>query len=343
MILYSIIFGKEFIDKFFDICLPSLLTRNNIPSVGEDVTLLIPTIQEDVNYIKSRLRDCKAGEVFGGRISVIALEADRGADDSLVSERRVAQVFSFQLLLRVMAFCIERRESFLFAAPDCIYSDGVVGSAWALHRMTGKVVSVFCGRVSPHPDDAAYYKTLIETPNGVRDEFLRSMAKLWRHTATDDATGAGVDILGHYIYRDSNKLMILTDHPNPFLGRFEPEDLDVFLEAGEIRTWDNQWEEQLFKQNRLVVQTNLDVGMMIEPDSETREQGDLDSNINQARQRHLRKMRVVESDGVTGSLLSETFMRQRRFRNVLNSFVFTSGLSGAAGAPRLPIKTTLES
>jgi hypothetical protein len=339
MILYSIIFGKEYIDKFFDVCLPSLLTHNNIPSVGEDVTLLIPTIQEDVEYIKTRLRDCKAGEFFGGRVNVIALEADRGTDEGEVSERRVAQAFSFQLLLRVMAFCIERRESFLFAAPDCIYSDGLVGSAWALHRMTGKVVSVFCGRVSPHPDDTAYYKTLIETPNGVRDEFLRSMAKLWSHMSTNDATGAGVDILGHYIYRDANKLMILTDHPNPFLGKFEPEDLDVFLEAGEIRAWDNQWEELLLSQNRLVVQTNLDVGMMIEPDTESREKGDLLSNINQARQRHLRKMRVIDPDGVTGNLLSEAFLRKRRFRNPLNSFVFASSLSGGTFDPGPLVKT----
>jgi hypothetical protein len=326
MILYSIVFGKDFIDKFFDICLPSLMTENNIPSLNEKITLLIPTVKSDLEYVKVKIQNTKIAGFFGDRINIVALDAEV-ENAGQVPQGRVANVFAFQLLLRVIALCIERQESFLFASPDCIYSDGVVGSAWELHKITGKVVSIFCGRVSLNPQGAAYYNNLIRTPNGVRDEFLRSMALLWSNMATDDATNAGVDILGHYMYRDANKVMILTDHPNPFLGRFTPEDLDFFLEAGELRPWDNGWEELLLRQGRLVVQTNLDVGMMIETDTINRETSDLRGNLEQARQRHLRKLRIVEPDSTTGSLLSKTFLRKRRFRNPLNAFVFTAQLS----------------
>jgi hypothetical protein len=332
VIIFTIIFGEQYVDKFFDITLNSIVTANNVPAIEEDTTLLLMTTNHDVPYIRTKLGQSAARQAFGGRIRVIANDIDYDKIDRETTPRTVLGGIVYQLLIRAIVHCIEQDECFCHVPPDILYSDGALHSAWALHQMTGKVVSIFTGRVSAQPGGASYYNELIKRPMGVRDEFVRAMGEVWHRLATSDPTKSGTNVRGHYLLRDSRQLMILTRSPNPFVGKFEPDDLEVFLHHERFSAWDHQWEEYLLRRNRLMVQTNLDIGMSIELDESDRIDRDTENHSYRSRSADLRQRKYFAPGEETATILTEDFRREQRFTHPLNAFVFNSVLESSEKA-----------
>ena len=266
MIVFTIIYGESFIRKAFDFCLPSLLASGNLPRLkNEKPELLIFTVQKDLPLVGKMLEarpDISA--FFGGRVQAYFLEVP----DQPVGEK-AKHKFSVtgNLLCRVIDVCLKKDRSFLFAVPDLVYSNGAIEACWQLHRMTGKVVSIFNGRVLPKTDEPPFSPAMMSQltrPQGVRDYFFSNMIASWRGwTTTDPDVIPDHASRGHLIFRRDGYSFIFS-RPNPVIGRFTRRDLMFFAGGGNIRSWDHDWQDGLLREGRLQVQPNLDLGMSIE-------------------------------------------------------------------------------
>jgi hypothetical protein len=329
VIVFTVIIGKSHVNSFFDIALNSLITKNNLPSVSELPSLLILTTTDDIPHIRARLQSSNAKRGFGDRIRIIANDVDRGTVDRARTPDNLNQAIGSQLLIRAIVHCIEQDECFCNIPPETVCSDGVIHTAWALHRITGKTVSVLRGPVLDHRHDVAYYNDLIKRPMGVRDEFVKEMAPVWSHMAISDPTKSNINVRGHSVFMDSRHLMILTHCPSPIFGKFKLKDLDLFLRFENYSIWNRQWVDYLHEENRHIVQTNLDFGMLIELIETDRSNNDEESQLLQARRSHLRMARFAEPKGITGQLMTEDFAREQRFNHPFNAFVFSTLLTEA--------------
>jgi hypothetical protein len=326
MIVFTIVFGKEFIDEFFELCLASLLTDNNIPAIQDtDPTLLIATVAHDAAYIRERLRDERVRAVFGSRIELIWVKINASeqeqADVAAKNNRRIV----YDLLMRSVAFCLNKKMPFLYAVSDLIYSDGAVKSAWALYQLTGKVVAIYNGRVEMHPDGIPYYVDRLADVNGIRDIFINEMSAPVRTLVTDDPTRAFGSQLGNEVYLDSGRLMVFASRPNPFLGRFASVDLVHLTEAGRFGAWDHTWGPYLFDNNRLFVQTNLDLGMSIEPDTPEKAATDFEKITERERMHQRRRdwfWQMVDDEDEN----KEEILRHYQLSAPMNVFCFSSAI-----------------
>jgi hypothetical protein len=98
------------------------------------------------------------------------------------------------------------------------------------------------------------------------DFFFEHKNEYWQAHMTSDLNHVAGTISGHLIYKGADRRMIFCSNPNPFMGRFQPRDLLTFANKAGFNNWDNNWVSALEKHGRLLVQTNLDAGMSIEPE-----------------------------------------------------------------------------
>src|SRR5262249_2812027 len=145
---------------------------------------------------------------------------------------------------------------------------------WSLHRLTGKVVSIFNGRVSLDDSDPEAFRDVLSDalsrPQGVLELFNSNMIDQWRARSTDNPDVIPVDQSGSLLYKDGDMTYIFSGAPNPFMGTFTEADL-VYFASTRFTVWDHDWQDRLFDMRRLLVQTNLDRGMSIEIESLARD------------------------------------------------------------------------
>lgn len=240
VILFSLAFTESYITRLFTRALPSILS---LP-VNEPIQLLLATAAQDKALTESYLKKQPHPA------TIIATKFTGSEDKTQLASH---------LLRQAVKFCIEKNEIFCAVIPDLIYSTNFLLNALRFHHITGKVVATFNGRIEEHNLDLGLSPL---------DNFFLHRNRTWRdNTTTDEETTPGTTI-GHMIYEAPGCRVVFGSAPNPSLGRFKPEDLLLLAGPRGIRKWDHAWVDYLENNNRLFVQTDLRLGMSIEPETE---------------------------------------------------------------------------
>lgn len=240
MVIFSVAFTESYITRLFTRALPSLLAGNHPP-----FHLLVCTTENDRPRVEEELAK------LNYPASIISI-AFKGA----LNPANAVQISSF-LLRQAVRHCLDHNEIFCAVCPDLIYAPDTLGNALTLHNITGKVVALFNGRVQL-PEGCDHTQPPLSL-------FKQHMNAHWRENITGDEHATPGTMNGHQIYTN-HIFRIWGSAPNPFLGRFQHE--DVLLLAGQrgMRKWDHAWVQHLDTSNRLLVQTALRDGMSIEPE-----------------------------------------------------------------------------
>ena len=270
LILFTIAYGERYIRRFFDFCLPSLLTPGNLPSIrNESPELWVLTLTSDLPLVSQLLASPQVKSVFGDRAEGMGLNIDLASDAARMPDFSTALMSNF--LCRLIDICLKKDKSFFLAPPDLIYSDNVISTCWPLHRLTGKVVAIFNGRISPSdgapPLTADQISQVTARPHGIRELFFSNMASYWRDwTTTDPDLIPEHAATGHLVFETAAHTSVFCGNPNPTIGKFTQRDLIYFSTGVGIGAWDHAWLDSLFQEGRLLLQTNLDLCMSIEID-----------------------------------------------------------------------------
>jgi hypothetical protein len=316
--IFSIAYGKSHIDKLFDRCVPSLITAGNLGRFErENVSIVIGTLGGDREYIRERF---SASEItnFVRNMDTLAIP------ESGLSAKHTNRMIQTILLRRIMAYFIKRGLVFFYAPSDCVFADGTIYNNWCLHKITGKIIASFNGRTREISQDNIRYLDIINTKNGVKKFFMENYSHEWAAWCSMDPCEIAGTRIGHAIYREADRAHIFCNMPAPSTGRFTPEDLQYFILDASMQAFDNSWQQKLARCNRLLVQTNLDMGMSIEPDP---------LNIDDARgirQENLKNdfenwMSDAYKHANVDTPLDVT-LRQRKFDDLLNMFCFSTTL-----------------
>lgn len=275
MIVITIAYGEKYIRRLFERCLPSLLTPNNLPGLtGLSPELAIFTLEQDAPMVEQYLRGNSAIEaVFGPRIEVQPFRHRAGAEESGEQNPRwkTNLATAYHMLCRAVHHCVQKDKSFFLAVPDLVYSDGLVKTCWALHRLSGKIVSVFNGRVCP-PDgiEAFSHEQILAAaarPNGLSEFFFNNLNFEWRRYVTINPDIVTDPVAGKQILFSDTGTYIFLDSPNPTLGKFTTDDLVYICESRVgMSVWDRPWQDYLLKNDRVLVQPDMDLCMSIEPE-----------------------------------------------------------------------------
>lgn len=259
MIVFTIAYGRPYILKFFNQCLPSLLTPNNLPLVADqNLELLFFTLRPDEALVREQIAKLDLSRIFGDRITVFTLDILPNLSRTIVKN----------CLCKAADICIKKDRSFFFAVPDLIYSDGLISTCLPIHQLTGKAVTIFNGRVTPDGHRLEFSPEEISEAllrqHGIRNFFFRNMSDVWLASSTDNVDVTPGDDIGRLLYRRNGIAYIWYGAPVIALGRFEPEDMLFFASADGLGVWDWTWQNYLLHTYRLFVQTNLDLCMSVE-------------------------------------------------------------------------------
>jgi hypothetical protein len=147
----------------------------------------------------------------------------------------------------------------------------------------------------------------------------------WRSWTSKDPDSIAGPERGHMIYRADDRIYIFCSHPNPVLGKFTKDDLFFFTSSKGVASWDHGWRDHLFQEGRLFVQTNIDLGMSIEPESRAKQ-----------RKSQEWKERRLSLDSLSVKLIEKycsedvELLRRNKFADRLSHFCFTSSYPKAS-------------
>lgn len=322
MIFFTIAFGQSHVASFFRNALYSVLQQNEIDKVGRKYGLnfLIGTTKQSEAQAKDEIARIMA-EHPDCHFDIISVE---GKDD-LSGEDRGLLV---SVLLRLcMIHCLNENKKFFYIAPDTVYSPDVLRYALAQHEVTGRVVAIFNGRVNIRFTETDRVRDYLSRDGGVLQAYLENWDDAMNLMVPKDNDPKDIKIIDHAIIKNGNFVSIFTANPNPTLGKFEMQDLVLFERSFSLMDWDHFWKERLLDQNRLYVQTNLDLGMSIELDDDASLMSGA-QRIKKARERvgyvnHLREM-------------SEKMLKTRRASDDFSRIELGSRLNMVSFSARLP-------
>jgi hypothetical protein len=324
MILLAMVYGDKYINSFFDRCLPSLMTQNNLPAIApEPLTLFICTLESSLSTVRQRFRSSEFRSIFENRVGFHSIPFEPNEADSPVERVQRQRKVTYSLLVRGMRFCLDRGETFLMVSPDVMYADGTVQSNWELHRLTGKVVANFNGRMAPIDGGSEYYLEMMKRQFGVKEMFFAHSEERWLDLITSEPDYLPGAEQGQQVFKGPRVVHIF-GNANPLMGKFQPEDYIFFLKTGLFNSWDHEWLDFLERKQRILVQTNLDVGMSVEPwDGGTREFAhEMAKTRNALRSITERQEHFVGKDPGNIDVLEEE--RKFRFGGQLSNFCFST-------------------
>lgn len=334
IVFFVIAYGEDHIRLFFERSLPSLLTAGNLPAVAHlKPELLFCTRKEDFPLI-SRMGGLKGlNEIFGDRIVLAGVppgmaefqpDLADSEDTNAIKLGHHRRLLSHFFLCRAASVCVKRNATFVHLSPDFVYADSTVANAWTIHRLTGKTISVFNGRVGINMDESQDFdqslQEAITQPYGILKFFGRNMIKQWHHWSTSDPDTIPTDDPGILLYKSGEMTHIFSSAPNPLMGKFTKEDI-VYFSANRFTVWDHDWQDMLFDQRRLFVQTNLDLGMSIEIESLSRDHVRDKFTSSSVSFGALMQDMYTKTDGIEDILEAR---RYNKFSTKMSSFSFST-------------------
>jgi hypothetical protein len=271
MFVITVAFGKAYIDRFFSLALYSLMNEDNLPAIhGETLTLLVATVDEDVPLVREWFETKNVRAVFGSNVECISLCKNRLRAES--GDHLLAPRIGYHLVMEMAHAVMKTGESFMFCFSDNIYARGSASTAWSLHKLTGKIVTQFNGRVVARENDPDFYQSCIAERYGVMNTFLSDKTPNWHAISTSNQEALNLTDYSQKMIVNDDSVYIFSSVHSPFVGKFQPEDIAILLEGGMLGAWDHIWGAYLTRTNRMMPQTNLNLGMSIEPDTIERAQ-----------------------------------------------------------------------
>jgi len=177
--------------------------------------------------------------------------------------KRMRQAY---LLSYVIAYCLKNDRLAFNLVPDLIYSRGSLINAFRLFNYTKKCISFCNARLSPRVSELSDDEIISQEPKVLLFRFISADWLDARQNNLSSYAGTKFNFFMKY-----PEYFLLTPlGPNPMMVKFREEDLGMFLRNRTYAIWDDQWQEFLRKSNRLVVQTNLDLGMSVEIDNNSK-------------------------------------------------------------------------
>jgi hypothetical protein len=261
MIVFSVAFGKTYLANLFERCLPSLIGGKPTYLGDEPIRVAIFTLTEFIPFVQEHLGRSAllSPYIDSNRCDVFAYEIEE-------KEKHSTAVLSGGILEKAIIQCLRRGESWAHAVPDLVYAANALETCWALHKITGKVVAIFNGRVNAEERGTAFTtEDYLRATAGMPNFFFGHMTKAWREhyvTTLGDVKGSNP---GELVVDSPALRAVFATAVNPFVGRFEPEDRYAFPRPQGFGHWDHSWKDTLERTHRLVVQTDLDAAMSIEP------------------------------------------------------------------------------
>lgn len=269
MIVFTIAYGEDYIKRFFNRCLVSLATPANLPAVADqNLELCVLTLKSDIPMVRDYLASPLVKQLFGDRVAMIA-QSER-IDPAVQHLVSVSQARMLNFMIQIITRCLKKGRPFLYAATDLLYADGSVKNAYALHRLTGKTVAMFNGRVgrATGPIEDAELLSLLKKPHALQEFFFANLNSDWQACRTSDVDTIPGTTQGNLIYEGEGQRYVFCDGPNPVLGMFTHDDLLSFARGRGLQSWDLEWGAQLNAAQRLVILTDLNQGMSIEPEND---------------------------------------------------------------------------
>jgi hypothetical protein len=329
MIVFAVVFGAPHIEMFFERCLPSLMTPGNLPSLGDEkLNLLIGTLDQDEALIHRKFRENPSIEAVFSNIEVMPSAAHESISAKVGHDRLITQSVVYHLLMRCVTACFRSQQPFLFAVADLMYLDGTVRSSWDLFKATGRTVAILSVKTRAGDRDTAYYRRLFDIPGGIKAELFENLTFAQYRSVSDmnPSVANAPTMDGTYGVVSGDHLMIFSRNPSPILGQFQSDDLLFLGEHERINMWDNHWVRFLNDSGRLLVQTNMDLGVTIEPEPSEELGSKLDRNAARRAQTDEKRGRLF-SDLLETSDFKDA-ARRRRFDNPMNNYCFSIRVDG---------------
>ena len=324
MISFVVLFGKTHIDIFFDTCLPSLITGNNIPSIkGEAVNLLIATINSDAPYVHKKLDIFRDSLKCFSRVKVIASKV---YNSEIIDSTKVASVI-YHLMSKCINICYKSRQSFLFIAADQIFLDGTIGTNWDLHKVTGKIVATLNFRIK-YKGQAFKIKDF--SKRNLKKILFKNFAFPLYYSVEEFESDVSKCLMVDYGFAivSGEHILIFSETPNPMIGKIQLEDLLFFAKQERYNAWDSTWIQYLYTTNRLFVQTNGDIALTIEPEPEAELAWKEDRSAT-SRANTLKKLQRHFGDVLDEPAMTDLMQRYSGAHPRGQSFCFSIRIDGA--------------
>lgn len=250
MIVFAIAFGQKYIDALAATCLPSLFGETNYKgSIKEPIELLVYTTRAWAAEVERALSTVDPGVMHHFSLAKVVTG-------------NVPTETPYVTAARLLILAIERcgTQTFAVAVPDLIYAANTLENCYKLHKITGKVVAIFDGRVRPDVDPK---ECLGASSGNLTQFFLKHCDDMWRAHTTSDLDAPPGPKPGHMIFKDAGQCWVFVPRVTPFVGEFMP--IDSLILKDSIGSWDHGWADFLELNNRMLVQTSLLEGFAIEP------------------------------------------------------------------------------
>lgn len=321
MVFITIMFGKKYIDSYFDNALYSICRQNNFEQINEhnEAVFLILTTVESEKFIRDRL----------GKLGKWALNCKFDVRSFNVVEQEdqyFKRILPLVMLRYAISYCINKDKKFFLLCPDTVYSSEVLGYALEQYLITGRIVSIYNGKTTLGFNESDKIAKYFNERQGFINLYIDNWAEHANLMVLKDSNPENVLFESHAIIKNDYYISIYTSNPNPTLGKFEMQDLLFFERAQSFEAWDHYWKDRLAEQHRLFVQTNLELGMSIElDDSSSTVTGDRAMQIWRERQRSIEAVRNVSDKFLEAPRMPSDY-RKHEFGSRLSMVNFSARL-----------------
>lgn len=198
MIAFSFALNQSDVDALFARALPSLFPAD----IHEPIKLCVYTVRDFAASATERSNATPTAWFTGGiEILVVDYAGHMDRADLAAYMQREA-----------IARCLADDDAFILVNAQSVYAVGTLSNAYAMHRITGRIVAIFDGGVD------------LDEPVATVAAFLANRDKLWRDHSTDVLGVMPGSVEGRIMYSDDMRTFIFTPTPEPFMGSVKPGD-----------------------------------------------------------------------------------------------------------------------
>jgi hypothetical protein len=249
LFIFVPVWGKKYIDWFFDYCFASLMQESNLPLVKEkkEIIFYFYTRDENVDYLNNSIKNNIVN--FKSKVFTETYFSDHARD------------MMSNYFIHILKECIDKKALLLFAQPDLIFSNGSVGNMISLSNGKGVSIATPNARVSIECIDKNNLNTLCD---GIGLADIVSRCQHQSLLSSDERLDANSTSEGIAIKKIKNGMMVIHNLPPVYLCDPTKSDLSFFKRRPLFNIVDKTWPHMLFRQSRLKVATSSDIALVVE-------------------------------------------------------------------------------
>jgi len=236
------VWGDKHCNMFFDYTLPSLLQKNNLPSMTDyEVILLIYTLVESE-----------------GKIQKVLLENYSDVNYRIISSSDIGYETGdvmLAFLQDVLKKCVNEDALLVVAQPDLIFSDGSIANAVALANGKGVSIAAAHPRVSTQGISKTGIKEKLVSGEGINSKMLvkysldnqHSTLKYANDINDTNTTSSGISTR----VLEANSMAVIHNLPAVYVAAPTKSDEKFFNRQISFNTIDKVWPAILLREMRL--------------------------------------------------------------------------------------------